>query len=478
MVSKDSIAGPISRSAIYHPALEIIRIDRWDTAFQLLHEMSVPVIGSTELRPVGAAVLAGDQAATRGEIHKVVEILFAAGTVAAGKLALAWQMLTVDPALPYTFSLIPALQNALDTEEMLDDRSEEEMRARIRFWWLAAEGDFSGQSGSIFSIVEREMRKRDPDFDPNEARSEPNPRLNIMTIERALASVPKGPSLVVMPSRHAAKLNQFQTAYKNLVDAEVRLVIASDVARIRDQLYAEYPHATAAISLVTRDLRDGKPISLKPMLLVGSPGCGKSRLVRRLGWLLGLYVYRFDGAASTDSVSFSGTARGWSNTEACVPIRAVLQSQKANPIVMVDEIDKSSGAPGHNGRLFDAIVPFLERETSEQYRDQSLDAVLNLSMLTFISTANSTERLPAPLKDRFRIVKVPDPTLAHLPALAANVMKDIARDDEERSHDAPLAGDELSVIGKAWEKAGFSMRKLQKIVQATLQARDVCAPRH
>ena len=474
MVSKDSIAGATVRSAI-HPALEVMQVDRWDTAFQVLHAMTVPVAGSTELRPVGAAVVEGDRSATRSEIVKVVDILFAVGTVAAGKLALAWQMLAADPTYPHTFVyLMPQLQHALDTDDMMDDRSEEEMRSRIRIWWLAAAGEFSGRIGSIFSIVEREMKIEPGVSDP----SEPDPRRNIMTIERALAAVPKGPSLVVMPSRRAAKLNQYQTAYKNLVDAEVRLVVASDVARIREQLYAEYPHATAAIGLVTRDLREGKPISLKPILLVGSPGCGKSRLVRRLGWLLDLYVYRFDGSASTDTVGFSGTARGWSNTEACVPMRAVLQSQTANPIVMVDEIDKSSGAPGHNGRLFDAIVPFLERETSEKYRDQSLDAELNLSMLTFISTANSIDRLPDPLKDRFRIVKVPDPTLAHLPALAANVMKDMAREDEERRHDAPLAGDELKVIGKAWEKAGFSMRKLQKIVQATLVARDECAPRH
>ena len=478
MVSKDSIAGATVRSAI-HPALEVMQIDRWDTAFQVLHAMTVPVIGSTELRPVGASVVKGDQADTRAEIVKVVDILFAVGTVAAGKLALAWQMLAADPTYPHTFVyLMPQLQHALDTDEMLDDRSEEEMRDRIKIWWRAAAGDFSGRRGSIFSIVDHET-KREPDvFDLYDTGSEPDPRRNIMTIERALSAVPKGPSLVVMPSRRAAKLNQYQTAYKNLVDAEVRLVVASDVARIREQLYAEYPHATAAIGLVTRDLREGKPISLKPILLVGSPGCGKSRLVRRLGCLLDLYVYRFDGSASTDTVGFSGTARGWSNTEACVPMRAVLQSQTANPIVMVDEIDKSSGAAGHNGRLFDAILPFLERETAEQYRDQSLDAELNLSMLTFISTANSIDRLPDPLKDRFRIVKVPDPTLAHLPALAANVMRDMARDDEERTHDAPLAGDELAVIAKAWPKAGFSMRKLQKIVQATLEARDECAPRH
>ena len=258
-------------------------------------------------------------------------------------------MLMADPKLPHTFVyLMPQLQHALDTDEMLDDRSEEEMRSRIRIWWMAAAGEFAAEGGSIFLIVDREM-KRDPEVDLNEAGADPDPRRNIMTIERALASVPSGPSLVVMPSRYAAKLNQFQMSYKNLLDAEVRLVIACDVARIRDQLYDEYPHATAAIGLVTRDLREGKPIALKPILLVGSPGCGKSRLVRRLGWLLGLYVFRFDGSASTDTVGFSGTARGWSNTEACVPIRAVLQSQTANPLVMVDEIDKSSGAPATTG---------------------------------------------------------------------------------------------------------------------------------
>jgi ATP-dependent Lon protease len=73
---------------------------------------------------------------------------------------------------------------------------------------------------------------------------------------------------------------------------------------------------------------------------------------------------------------------------------------------------------------------------------------------------------------------VPAPTLAHLPALAASVMRDLAADDEARAGDEPLAGDELDVIGKTWKKAGFSMRSLQKIVAATLEARDSNAMRH
>jgi hypothetical protein len=57
-------------------------------------------------------------------------------------------------------------------------------------------------------------------------------------------------------------------------------------------------------------------------------------------------------------------------------------------------------------------------------------------------------------------------------------MRDLARDDEARAHDEPLAQDELDVIGRAWAKEKFSMRKLQRLVGATLEARDQCARRH
>jgi ATP-dependent Lon protease len=108
----------------------------------------------------------------------------------------------------------------------------------------------------------------------------------------------------------------------------------------------------------------------------------------------------------------------------------------------------------------------------------SLDAELNLSYVSYIATANSIEDLPGPLRDRFRVVRIPAPTLVHLPVLAASIMRDLAVEDDTRAHDEPLAQDELDVIGRAWTRERFSMRKLQRLVAATLEARDQCAPRH
>jgi ATP-dependent Lon protease len=148
-----------------------------------------------------------------------------------------------------------------------------------------------------------------------------------------------------------------------------------------------------------------------------------------------------------------------------------------NPMVMIDEIEKSGR--GWHGSLYSAMTPHLERETSKRYRDLSLDAELDLSWVSYVATANDDTKIPDHIRDRFRVVKVPLPTLDHLRALARGIMADMAAEEElDPRFMAPLDLDEEAVIAKAWSKAGFSIRKLQKIVSATLEARDAVAMRN
>ena len=456
----------MSKRTHEHPALELLTFQRWYDAFGWTLAASAPVIGESRAQSL-VDVLGKHQSAIAAiaAIADLIEYLYALGSVEAGRWALAWAMLTVDPKFPESFvSVMAALQYALDNA-VLDENDADALRARIRIWWRGAAGEWTDRTVSIFRIAHIETRPADPEID-----DQPLPT---RFSAKKVAAVP---SLVVMPASKATKLNNFHSAFKEIVDAALPLVVANDVQYIRHTLYAEYPHATAAVDLLTRDLREGRPVTLKPVLLVGSPGCGKSRMVRRLGDILQLFTYRFDASAASDN-QFGGTAKGWANTEASVPARAVAQSKIANPIVLVDEIDKAAER-NWNGRLWDSLLPFFDPETASRYRDQSLDSELDMSRISYTATANSIERLPAPLKDRFRIIRMPEPTLAHLQALAANVMRDIAIEYEERLHDEPLAADELDVAGRAWTHAGFSMRKLQAIVRATLKARDQYAQRH
>jgi adenylate kinase family enzyme len=424
--------------------------------------------------PILLAVFSGcDRVEMAERIRSLVAILFDVGTTEAGELALAWMMMLAAPERPSSVQhVVPQLAFILE-RSLLSDSAKADLKKRLDVWWDAAAGKYQSRAISLFQIAERVLNGG---FEA--ARKAAMKEMAEADMEEIEAQ--RGPTLVVMPKAKSTRLDgghSVHGAFKQLVDAKLPLIVARDVQAIRRKLHAEYPHATVAVDLLLRDLREDKPVTLKPVLLVGGPGAGKSRLVRRLGELLRLYVYRFDGASSHDGM-FGGMSKGWSSSQPSAPARAVEQAKHANPIVMIDEIDKAAQDSSRNGSLANSLLPFLDPETARRFRDPSLDAELDLSRVTVIATANDDTHLPAPLKDRFRIIRVPDPTLAHLPALAANVMRELAASDEARTHDEPLADDELEVIGRAWKRSGMSMRKLQKIVGATLEARDAFRMRH
>jgi ATP-dependent Lon protease len=398
----------------------------------------------------------------------LADLLFVRGR---GEEALAALMLAADPVQPQTFEIVlPQLGYA--AEHLWDwpiaRITRNHALQRLAVWWRAARGDFKDDERSIFFITHLEMLDQDTASDPPSATGEQN--------KGKQQDKPEAHGLVVMPRDRATALNKEQSGFKDLLDARLPLVVARDVDRVRTTLMTEYPHATTAIDLVLRNLREGEPVRLKPLLLTGPAGVGKSRLVRRLGDLLGIGVYRYDGSGTSDHM-FSGSPKAWGNTTPSAPARAVNQMRIANPILMLDEIEKA-GTSSHNGRLWDALLPFLERETAARSRDVSLDAELNLSFISYIATANATEPLPAPLKDRFRMVKVATPRRNDLPRLAANVLQEFAVENGEQGFVWPLARDELDVIARAWEKTGFSIRNLQKILEATVEARNATAVRH
>jgi ATP-dependent Lon protease len=438
---------------------------RWDDAFGALRHMSEGVLDP----PLLQSMLdhAGERKALQREIRAAVESLYAMGKPKTGALALAWAMLTCNPRRPSTFwPVLPQLQDLLDTVE-LDGDDDEHARRRLRDWWRAADGDFITASASIFRLADPEA-KCWPDvgafFDLSDRPATVQPRVD------------PGPTVVVMPKAKAAKIKNDHAAWKDLLDAALPLVVVRDVQAIRRTLHAEFPHAIAAADLLFRDLRDGQPVRIKAAILVGSPGCGKSRLIRRMADLCAVGVYRFDGGSSADGIGYGGTPRGWSESTPCVPARAVQAYGIANAIAFVDEIDKACS--NRNGALWSVLLGHLDRETSSRMRDVALESELDLSWIGHLATANSVDPLPEALRDRYRIIRMPSPSLQHLPLLAANVMAELARDDETRIGEPPLGADELSNISEVWQRRKFSMRALTSIIQGTLEARDSCAMRH
>ncbi|MCC8961636.1 AAA family ATPase [Bradyrhizobium sp. Pear76] len=449
--------------------VEILAHDRWDSAMAWLRRETERQVAPLDLvvpQPQGNR----EQQAI--QIAAVAETLFAQGRPWAGDLAIAWLAMLCNPRQPASFTaVLPQIAWMCEHHAVITNPDERRLlRDRLDVWWRAARGEWTNSDVSIFRIAAMEMQDRDYDREPadGDATVEPDP---------AAPAITDAPKVIVMSGK-LADARGLPTAWQELRDQALPLVVCRDAAMVREQLRDEYPHAWREVGLLTQDLRDGQPVHARPTLLLGDPGSGKSRLVRRLGELIGggMYVYRYDGAAAHDG-TFAGSPKSWSTAQPSAPARAIVISRTANPIVFVDEIEKG-GESNYNGNLWHAMAAFLERETAARYREIGLDAQLDLSHVVHIATANSVEKLPAPLRDRFRVIRIPSPSLQHLPALAAQVMSDMTAEDDERMCDAALADDELEIIGRAWERERFSMRKLQRLVAATLEARDACARRH
>lgn len=253
------------------------------------------------------------------------------------------------------------------------------------------------------------------------------------------------------------------------------LIPTPELGPLREALTAEFPHAVGVVDVVLGDLSGRRSVRLRPTLLVGRPGSGKSRLSRRLCELLGVPYALYPCGGISDS-SFAGTARRWSSSEPSLPLRLVRDGEVANPAVLLDELEKS-GSGTHNGRLWDALIPLLEHETAARWVDPYIQAPCDLSAFNWVCTANHLHGIPEPLIDRFRVIRVPSPGCEHLPALAASLLADLVRERGLAPGWAePLDGIELRALRRSWR--GGSLRSLRRLVEGVLAARDLAAPRH
>lgn len=161
------------------------------------------------------------------------------------------------------------------------------------------------------------------------------------------------------------------------------------------------------------------PHRIPPILLGGPPGIGKTHFTLELAKAMTRPIRRHSFDASHTGSALMGSDRNWANTRVGLVFEMVCLGLRADPIVLLDELDKADTYRG--GHATAPLHSLLEPLTATSVTDISAGVTFDASHIFWVATANELWRIPPPILTRFRIFDIQPPTASEALTLAQAV---------------------------------------------------------
>lgn len=270
------------------------------------------------------------------------------------------------------------LESAVDVEEIDDDKESKHIpwKARNKITRRAERIHACTLKKSVFAQLKPEDRKR-------------------------LEGVAEGIAILAIPSDHRAD-------------------------EIAAALHADFPWLGRATEVVWHGLRrsveQGDPgVRISPLLLDGPAGIGKSHLARKLAKLLGVPSMVVEATNENASFGVVGSQRSWGNSAPGRLINFILSEGVANPIIVLDELEKAGDVRTSKGQSFsltEALLPMLEPLSAARWTCPYFEVPFDMRWVGWVMTTNNFRLLPDPLLSRCPPIRLSAPTIEQLKAFA------------------------------------------------------------
>jgi len=256
--------------------------------------------------------------------------------------------------------------------------------------------------------------------------------------------------------KHARKV--LDQDHYGLKDVKDRILEFLAVRKLRSERSAEFSKKAKDDYAIRRE-REGVILCF-----VGPPGVGKTSLGRSIARALQREFVRISLGGVRDEAEIRGHRRTYIGALPGRIVQGLRRSGTRNPIFMLDEVDKLGN--DFRGDPASALLEVLDPEQNSEFRDHYIEVALDLSQVMFITTANSLDTIPGPLRDRMEIIRLSSYTEGDKLEIAKDyLIPRQLRENGLRKNEVRFSGEAIRQIIRAYTRES-GVRNLERQIGA------------